>query len=71
MKAEKLAMMANQIAMFFKAQGETGAAEGVADHLRKFWDPLMRTELSKLASQSEHGLDPVVVQAAQLLRLPG
>ena len=70
MKADKLAMMANQIAAFFKAQGATGASEGVADHLRKFWDPQMRVELCQLAAQSEHGLDPVVVQAARLLERP-
>lgn len=71
MKAEKLAMMANQIAAFFKAQGVAAAPVGVADHLRKFWDPQMRTELCQLASEAKHDLDPVVVRATELLRARG
>jgi formate dehydrogenase subunit delta len=71
MKAEKLVMMANQIAAFFRAQGMGAAPEGVADHLRKFWDPVMRAELAQLASQADQRLDPVVVKAAELLKADG
>jgi formate dehydrogenase subunit delta len=67
MRAEKLAMMANQIATFFDAQGEAGAPEAVADHLRKFWDPVMRAELEALAGRGDGALKPTVVKAVALL----
>ena len=41
----KLVYMANQIGKFFASQGEARAIDGVATHLRKFWDPHMRAEL--------------------------
>jgi formate dehydrogenase subunit delta len=45
MNIQKLVYMANQIGKFFAAQGEDAAITGVADHLRKFWDPRMRTQI--------------------------
>lgn len=67
MRAEKLAMMANQIATFFDAQGEAGAPAAVADHLRKFWDPVMRAELAALVGRGDGTLKPTVVKAVALL----
>ena len=42
MKPEKLVMMANQIGAFFSSQKGDVAVQGIADHLKKFWDPRMR-----------------------------
>jgi formate dehydrogenase subunit delta len=43
MDIENLVKMANDIGNFFGAEPDRAAAvEGVADHLRKFWDPRMR-----------------------------
>lgn len=66
MRPEKLAMMANQIADFFDAQG-AGAPAAIADHLRRFWDPLMRQEIIALARQPLHGLKASVVAALAIL----
>ena len=41
---ETLVRMANQIADFFKIQPANEAVAGTADHIRRFWDPRMRTE---------------------------
>ena len=43
MNIEHLARMVNDIANYFAAEPDhaTGVS-GVADHLRKFWDPVMR-----------------------------
>jgi formate dehydrogenase subunit delta len=42
----KLVKMANEIAAFFEAEPDRNAAiEGVADHLKRFWDPRMRREI--------------------------
>ena len=49
MDAEKLVHMANRIGEFFAAWPDRGEAlEGVATHLRRFWDPRMRRELLDL-----------------------
>jgi formate dehydrogenase subunit delta len=66
MRPEKLVMMANQIAGFFDAQGD-GAPAAIADHLRRFWDPVMRQEIIALARTASHGLKPSVVSAVGLL----
>jgi len=66
MRPEKLAMMANQIADFFDAQGG-GAPAAIADHLRRFWDPIMRQEIIALAQAPSHGLKPSVVAAVRML----
>ncbi len=70
MRPEKLAMMANQIADFFDAQGGAGADAAIADHLRKFWDPVMRAQIQALAASEGHGLKPSVVSAVRLLSGP-
>ena len=42
----KLVYMANQIGKFFVSQGDEQAVPGIADHLKKFWDPRMRAQFS-------------------------
>lgn len=66
MRAEKLALMANQIADFFDTQG-AGASAAIADHLRRFWDPVMRQQIIALAQMPSHGLKPSVVAAVRML----
>ena len=41
---QRLVYMANQIGKFFQSQGHDKAVPGVADHIRKFWDPRMRKQ---------------------------
>ena len=46
MHTDSLVRMANQIGTFFEAMPERGAAlEGIAGHIKRFWDPRMRREL--------------------------
>ncbi|TMQ12162.1 MAG: formate dehydrogenase [Deltaproteobacteria bacterium] len=53
MDPHKLVKMANEIASFFEGEPDRAAVlEGVAGHLRRFWDPRMRREL--LRWQDEH-----------------
>jgi formate dehydrogenase subunit delta len=65
---EKLAYMANQVAKFFAAQGEERAARGVADHLQKFWDPVMRRDFLAAAAKDSSGLHPAVKAAVPILQ---
>jgi formate dehydrogenase subunit delta len=44
--AQTLVRMANQIGDFFEAMPDRPEAiEGIAQHIKKFWDPRMRREL--------------------------
>jgi formate dehydrogenase subunit delta len=65
---EKLAYMANQVAKFFAAQGEERAARGVADHLQKFWDPVMRRDFLAAAAKDSSNLHPAVKAALPILQ---
>ena len=67
MSPEKLVRMANQIATFFRTQPGHDATDRVADHLRDFWDPSMRAQLSAHVEAGGAGLDPIVIGAARQL----
>lgn len=68
MRVEKLTMMANQIAAFFKAQGEAAAPAAIADHLKKFWDPGMRADIIAHLDNGGAGLEPITKSAIERLR---
>ena len=42
MSPDRLIYMANQIGKFFQSQAQDRAVPGIAEHIRKFWDPRMR-----------------------------
>jgi formate dehydrogenase subunit delta len=68
MQIEKLVHMANQIGKFFAAQGDEAMIAGVADHLRKFWDPRMRAQILAHLGTGGAGLAPNVAAAVARLR---
>ena len=70
MSSETLIRMANQIATFFESQKPETRVAGVAGHVNDFWDPRMRTELLALIEAGGAGLDPMVCDAAHLIRRP-
>jgi formate dehydrogenase subunit delta len=70
MKAERLVHMANQIADFFAAYPREEAVAGVADHLKKFWDPRMRTALVAHARAGGAGLRDLVTAAVAKMEAP-
>lgn len=70
MSPEKMVMMANQIATFFKTQPGSGQAENVAAHINDFWEPRMRSQLIGYAATGETGLDPLVQSALSSVRAP-
>lgn len=63
---EKLVKMANQIGAFFAPQ-KTGAAAGMAEHLRKFWAPHMRETICEHVKHGGAGLDPIAIEAVKIL----
>lgn len=70
MNTPTLVRMANQIASFFRVQPEAEAVAATADHIRKFWDPRMRRDLTAHLKAGGAGLDPLALAAAQSLEEP-
>ncbi len=67
MNIDHLVHMANQIADFFKAYPEAEAIAGVENHIRQFWDPRMRMQMSKHLDAGGPGLHPITLAALQRL----
>ncbi|MEO7027534.1 MAG: formate dehydrogenase subunit delta [Caulobacteraceae bacterium] len=67
MDAARLVAMANQIAAFFRAQGESAVVDGVEQHLRNFWDPRMRREIVAAARVGRGDFAPGVREAVERL----
>ena len=68
MTPETLVRMANQIADFFKSQGDSEAIAGTEDHILKFWDPRMRAQLMAHLDAGGQGLTLIARQAAEKIR---
>jgi formate dehydrogenase subunit delta len=68
MSPDRLIYMANQIGKFFHNQGRDKAVPAIAEHIRKFWDPRMRTAILAHLDAGGSGLDPQVRDAVAALR---
>jgi formate dehydrogenase subunit delta len=66
MDANRLVIMANQIATFFAAQG-AGAEAAVADHIVKNWDPRMKSAIAAHVAAGGAGLDPLAKSALETI----
>ena len=67
----RLVYMANQIGKFFESQGHDQEVSGVAEHIRKFWDPRMRKQIFAHLESGGAGLDPNVREAIESLKAAG
>jgi formate dehydrogenase subunit delta len=70
MKPDNLVYMANQIGTFFLSQREDEVVPGIADHIRKCWDPRMREAIFAYIDQGGEGLLPKVKEALLQLQNP-
>ena len=68
MSPDRLIYMANQIGKFFQSQGHDKAVPDIADHIKKFWDPRMRSEIFAHHEAGGAGLDPDVRDAIEALK---
>jgi formate dehydrogenase subunit delta len=59
--------MINQIAEFFVAYPEAEAVDGVTEHLEKFWDPAMRTQMVHERRACADRLHPLASKALDAL----
>lgn len=60
--------LANDIAVQFHHRPADEAARAIANHIRMFWDPRMRTELFTRAETDTADLDPLVIAAVRILK---
>ena len=67
MSPDKLVHMINQIAQFHARRPEGEAAGLISTHLKRFWDPRMRSEIIAYAQSAGEGLCPVARHAIERL----
>ncbi len=65
MRTGDIVRMANQIAAFHGAYPPGEAEEGVARHIRDFWEPRMRRALAEHLAAGGEGLDPLAAAGAR------
>lgn len=68
--ADKLVMMANQIAKHLAIHGEERAIAETADHIGKFWEPRMRAAICEHLRAGGAGLDPIARRAIEGIDAP-
>jgi len=71
MSAESLVRMANDIGHFFAAEPKRAdAVAGIANHIRRFWDPRMRRQIAGHLAAGGEGLDELAREAIASLPPP-
>ncbi|WP_298244597.1 formate dehydrogenase subunit delta [uncultured Bradyrhizobium sp.] len=68
MSPDRLIYMANQIGKFFQSQGHSKAVPGIAEHIKKFWDPRMKRAIFAHLDAGGAGLAPDVREALTSLK---
>jgi formate dehydrogenase subunit delta len=63
MENRDMIRMANQIAAYFEAYPRADALQGIAKHIKSFWDPRMRKQLDEYMAGGGEGLSPLVMAA--------
>jgi formate dehydrogenase subunit delta len=66
--SDTLVRMANQIGKFFASQGDERGIAGIADHIRKFWEPRMKKQIFAHLDEGGAGLDRITLAALQKLK---
>jgi formate dehydrogenase subunit delta len=65
---ERLVAMVNDISHYFAAESDQAAGvAGIADHLKRFWEPGMRRQIVAHLSAGGEGLEPLAKMAVQRL----
>ncbi len=68
MNVQRLVTMANDISNFFGSDPDkAAAAEQVAGHMKKFWEPRMREEIRRYVATGGEGLSSIAIQAVKKL----
>jgi formate dehydrogenase subunit delta len=68
MNIERLTRMANDISHYFAAEPDHAAGvASIADHIKRFWDPVMRKQIIEHLHAGGDGLEPMAKEAVELL----
>lgn len=71
MDPQNLVRMANRIGDFFEAMPDHAeAVQGIATHIKKFWEPRMRNEMFAHIEAGGEGLKPIVLEAIRTQVMP-
>ncbi|HTT06978.1 MAG TPA: formate dehydrogenase subunit delta [Steroidobacteraceae bacterium] len=71
MNPRNLVKMANDIGRFFASEPQrTDAVAGIANHLRRSWDPRMLRQIAAYVRAGGAGLDELPHEAVQSLNIP-
>ncbi|MGN6570444.1 MAG: formate dehydrogenase subunit delta [Pseudolabrys sp.] len=65
---DKLVYMANQIGRFFATQGKDVEIDGIATHIKKYWEPRMLKQIYAHLDAGGVGLEPAVKVALTRLK---
>ena len=66
MNIDNLVLMANQIGAFFDAMPDRDEAhDGVTQHIRRFWAPRMREQLTEHWKAGGAGMTPIVLESLE------
>ena len=69
MNIDRLVRMANDIGNFFRSEPDHAVAvDGIASHIRRFWDPRMRKEIIAHLEGGGDGLSDLAKEAVGQLR---
>jgi formate dehydrogenase subunit delta len=69
MSVERLVQMANDIGHFFAAEPQRSeAVAGIANHIRRFWDPRMRRQILAHLQEGGEGLEELPREAVASLK---
>jgi formate dehydrogenase subunit delta len=68
MNIERLVTMANDISHYFAADSDHDAgAAGIADHLKRFWEPGMRKQIVAHLADGGEGLESLTKKGIEKL----
>lgn len=67
MEPEVMVHKANVIAQFFAAYTREEAVDGVATHLRMYWEPRMRRQIIEYVAGGGEGLHEYALEAVKRL----
>ncbi len=68
MNPEHMVHKANQIALYFASFPREEAIAGIADHMKKFWEPRMRRQMYDYIAGGGGGLHELVPPAVEVLK---
>lgn len=71
MNVQHLVKMVNQIEAFFRSEPDRSVAvEGIAGHLKRFWDPRMRTQIAAHLEAGGEGMSELAKEAVRRIAAP-